>query len=144
MEMVILSLYCAVGVLKSGETFVFVKMHWRHFQCSFFLSSKSSSRRLQGIVARRFLFVCKMSWRRLEEDNMPVRLEDVCKTSCEEVLKMSWRLLKNVFGRCLANWSWRCRGRWKSITLKTSSRNHQDVLENKKCLLGLNRCWPNF
>ena len=44
-----------------------------------------------------------------EEDVLQIRLEDV--------FKRSWKT--------------------KSVTLKTSSRRLEDVLENKKCLLGL-------
>ena len=39
----------------------------------------------------------------------------------------SWKRLQDVFKR-----SWKT----KSVTLKTSSRRLEDVLENKKCLLG--------
>ena len=70
-----------------------------------------------------------------------------CKTSCKHVLKKSWktswRRLEEVLGRHIANTSWRrlqdvFKTFWKtkSVTLKTSSRRLEDVLENKKCLLG--------
>ena len=48
-------------------------------------------------------------------------LEDVLKMSCKHVLKASWRRL----------------GRWKIVKLKKSLRRLQDVLENKKYLLGV-------
>ena len=59
------------------------------------------SRRLQDIIAKR-----------LEEDVLQTRLEDVLKTSCKDVLQI--RLEDD---------------------LKTSWRRLKDVLENKKCLL---------
>ena len=61
----------------------------------------------------------------------------------EDVLKMSWRRLENILGRRIANTSWRrlqddFKRSWKtkSVTLKTASRRLEDVLENKKCLVG--------
>ena len=57
----------------------------------------------------------------------------------EDVLKTSWRRLEDVLNvtfffvfHDVLKTSWKT----KSITLKTSLRRLQDVLENKKCLLG--------
>ena len=89
-----------------------LKTSWRRLQCNIFLSSKTS-------------------WRHN------------CKTSCKHVLKTSWRPLEDVLGKRIANTSWRrlqdvFKTSWKtkSVTLKMSSRRLEDVLENKKCLLG--------
>ena len=95
-----------------------LKTSWRRLQCNTFLSSKTS-------------------W------------IHNCKTSCTYVLKTSWktswRRLEDVLGKRIANTSWRrlediFKTSWKtkSVTLKTSSKRLEDVLENKKCLLGSN------
>ena len=76
-----------------------------------------SSRSIQDIIARR-----------LEKDVLQTRLANALKTSCEDFLKTSSKRLEDVFGRRLE--------RQKIVTLKTSSRRLQNVLENKKCLLG--------
>ena len=79
----------------------------------------------QDITQQTFVLV-KTYWRRLENVFsvtffcLPRRLED-------------------VLGRCIANTFWRrLPDVWKtkSVTLKTSSRRLEEVLENKKCLLG--------
>ena len=69
--------------------------------------------------------------------------------SCKQALKTSsktfWRRLEDVlrihleevFGRPLANTYWRHLRRWKIVTLMTSSIRLQDVMETKKCLLGI-------
>ena len=94
--------------------------------------------------------VLKMSWRWLQhvfsvtffcllrrlQDALKTSSRHNCKTSCKHVLETSWRRLEDVLGRLIANTSWRRLGRWKSITLKMSSRRLEDGLENKKCLLG--------
>ena len=54
---------------------------------------------------------------------MQTRLEDVLG---RRIANTSWRRLEDVFKR-----SWKK----KNVTLKTSSRCLEDVLENKKCLL---------
>ena len=106
-----------VGVFKTSS---------RRLQCNIFLSSKTSWRRLEDIIARR---LPNTSWRRLGRG-----LEDVLKTSwrrledvLQDVLKMYWRCLKDVLGRHIANTSWRrledvFKRSWKtkSVTLKTS------------------------
>ena len=43
--------------------------------------------------------------------------------------KTSWRRCEEVFGRRLANTSWNRLGRWKSVTLKASSRRPLDVFK---------------
>ena len=55
-----------------------------------------------------------------------------CKTSCKHVLKTSWRRFRKTYCKYVLKTSWKT----KSITLKTSSRRLEDVLENKTCLLG--------
>ena len=68
---------------------------------------------------------------------MQTRLEDVL----EDVLKTSWKRFEDVWGRCLedvlgrriANTSWR---RLQEV-LEDEKCYAEDVLENKKCLLGL-------
>ena len=64
---------------------------------------------------------------------LPRRLQDII---ARGLANMSWELLANTSWRRIPNTSWRRLGRGKSVTLKTSSRRLQDVLENKKCLLG--------
>ena len=61
--------------------------------------------------------------------------EDVLRTPLEGVLKMP-RKMPRLEDASEDAKSWRCLGRWKTVTLKTSSRRLQDVLENKECLLG--------
>ena len=71
-------------------------------------------------------------------------LEDVLKTSWRHLEKIlgrhiantSWRRLEDILGRRIANTSWKRSWKTKSFSLKTSSSCLQDVLENKKCLLG--------
>ena len=78
--------------------------------------------------------VLKKSWR---------SLQDVISVIASHLANTSWRRLEDVLGRRIANTSWRrlqdvFKRSWKtkSITLKTSSRRPDNVLENKKCLLG--------
>ena len=55
----------------------------------------------------------------------------------EHLLKVPWRRrLWKWTSRSLRKTSWRRLGRREIVTLKTSSRPIQDVLENKECLLG--------
>ena len=61
--------------------------------------------------------------------------EDVLRTPLEGVLKMP-RKMPRLEDASEDAKSWWCLGRWKTVTLKTSSRRLQDVLENKECLLG--------
>ena len=114
------------AVCTIQQTFVLVKTYWslQHvFNVTFFC------------LPRRLKEVLKTSWRHN------------CKTSCKHVLKTSWRRLarrlENILGRRIANKSWRCledvfKRSWKTkgVTLKASSRRLEDVLENKKYLLG--------
>ena len=87
---------------------------WRRLQCNIFLSFKRSWRRLEGIIARR---LTNTSWRRLED-----------------VFKTSWRRFRKTYCKYILKTSWKT----NSVMLKTSSRRLQDVLENKKRLLGEN------
>ena len=83
--------------------------------------------------------VLKTSWRLLEdvfsvtffcllrclEDILKTSWRHNCKTSCKHVLKTSWKT------------SWRrFRKTYCKYVFKTSWRRLEDVLENKKCLLG--------
>ena len=68
--------------IRLGE--VVLKTSWRCLQCNIFLSSKTSWRRLEDIIARR---LANTSWRRLEDV-----LEDE-KCYAEDVFKTSWRCL---------------------------------------------------
>ena len=90
--------------------------------------------------------VLKTPWRRLQDVFsvtffcLPRRLEDII---ARRLANTSWRRLEDILGRLIANTSWRSledifNTSWKtkSVTLKTSSRRLEDVLENKKCLLG--------
>ena len=104
-------------------------------------------RRLEDIIARR---LANTSWKRLEGvfqtswKTSWKRLEDVLKTSWRHLEKIlgrhiantSWRRLEDILGRRIANTSWKRSWKTKSFSLKTSSSCLQDVLENKKCLLG--------
>ena len=99
-----------------------LKTSWRHLEDVFSVTFFCLPRRLEDIIARR---LANTSWRRLGR-----RLEDVLKTSwrrlgrhLEDVLKTSWRRFRKTYCKCV---------------LKTSSRGLEDVLENKKCLLGTN------
>ena len=79
---------------------------------------------------------------------LPRRFEDVLKTSCEDVLKTSCEDVLKTFLEDVEDvledqnllrgikTSSRRLGRPKIVTLKTLSRHLQDVLGNKKCLLG--------
>ena len=82
----------------SQQTIVLVKTYWR---------------RLEDVL--------KTSWRRLQCNIFCLIrcLENLLKTSCEEILKTYWRRLEDVFGRRIANTSWRCL---------------EDVLEDEKLL----------
>ena len=87
--------------------------------------------------------VLKTLWRRLEnvlKDILKTSCEDVLKTSCEDVLKTFLEDVEDVLEdqnllRGIKTSSRRL-GRPKIVTLKTLSRHLQDVLGNKKCLLG--------
>ena len=81
-----------------------LKTFWTRPQRNILLSFKTSWGRLEDIIARR-----------LKEDVLQIRLEDVF----EEVLKTSRRRLEDVFGRGLANATW---------------RRLEDVLEDEKLL----------
>ena len=73
---------------------------WRRLQGNIFLSSQMSSRRLQDIIERcLFDDVLKTSWKR--------RLGRFL----EDVLKKYSRCLEDVFGRRIANTSWRHLGK---------------------------------
>ena len=90
-----------------------LKTSWRSLQCNIFLSSKTSSRRLQDIVVRRLLEddlktswrrglanaslrgLLKTSWRHLE-DALKTFLEDVLQILLEDVFKTSWKM-KNYY-----------------------------------------------
>ena len=75
----------------------------RRHQCNIFLSSKTSWRRLQDIIA---ICLANTSWRCLEdvlktfeEDILQIRLEDVFKTSSRRLGRrkvLRWRRLHNV------------------------------------------------
>ena len=105
---------------------------WRRTEDVFSVTFFCLPRRLEDIISRRLANtprrrlgrrledVLKMSWRRLAR-----RLEDVLKTSSRHFRKTYY---KYVFKT-----SWKT----KSVTLKPSSRRLEDVLENKKCLLGI-------
>ena len=82
--------------------------------------------------------VLKTSWRRLQCNIFSLTrcLENVLKTSCEVILKTSWRRFWKTYCKYVLKTSWRRLRRRKSVTLKTSWRRLEDVLENKKCLLG--------
>ena len=84
--------------IRLGEDVL--KTSWRCLQCNIFLSSKTSWRRLEDIIARR---LANTSWRRLEDvlgrriaNTSWRRLEDVLedeKCYAEDVFKTSWRCL---------------------------------------------------
>ena len=75
--------------------------------------------------------ILKTSWRCLEDIFSAIFFvfQDVLKTSPRYNCKTSWR-------KRLANRYWRRFRRQKIVMLKISSRSLEDVLENKKCLLG--------
>ena len=108
-------------VLQTQQTFVLVKTYWRRLQCDIFLSSKTSWRHNCKTSCKHALKTpWKTSWR---------RLENVLKTSC----KTSSRHFRKTYYKYVFKTSWKT----KSVTLKPSSRRLEDVLENKKCLLGI-------
>ena len=110
--------------LKSTEwtqqTFVLVKTYLRYLQDVFSVTF--------FCLPRRFPYVLETSSRRN------------CKTSCKHVLKTSlrtsWRCFRRMYCKYVLKTSQRGIGRWKSVTLKTSARRLEQVLKNKKCLLG--------
>ena len=106
----------------------------RRLQCNIFLSSKTSWRRLEDIIARR---LANTSWRRLEDV-----LEDVLKTSwkrledvLQDVLKTSWRRFRKTYCKYVLKTSSRGLGRRKVLRW----RRLQDVL--KKSWKTRNVCW---
>ena len=101
--------------IRLGEDVL--KTSSRRLQCNIFLSSKTSWRHNCKTSCKHVL---KTSWRHN------------CKTSYKHVLKTSWRRFRKTYRKYVLKTSWKT----KSVTLKTSSRRLQDVLENKKCLLG--------
>ena len=101
-----------------------LKMSWRRLQCNIFLSFKTSSKRLQDVFKKTCCkHVLRTSWR---------RLENVLKISCEDVLKT---FLEDVLQICLQE-VFKTSSKTKDVTLKKSWRRLEDVLENKKYLLG--------
>ena len=83
--------------------------------------------------------------RRWHDNNIPANIR-----LGEDVLKTSWRrledLIEDIIARRLANMSWRRLGRCLQDILgrriaNTSWRRLEDVLENKKCLLGYSLIW---
>ena len=105
----------------------------------------TSSKHLEGILARRLEDVLKTFWRRLE-DVLKMswrRLEDVLKTFLQDILKRSSKRLEDVFWRrmtkvnifVLFKTSWRrlLKTKTKDIFKTSSRRLHQD-----ECLLGRN------
>ena len=86
---------------RSQQTFVLMKTSWRRLEDDFRLRfQKTSSRRLQEVLIKTNIFV------------LVIHLQDVFKTSCQDVFKTSSRYLQDVF--------------------KTFSRHLQDVLQ--RCL----------
>ena len=77
---------------------------------------KTSWRRLEEVLKKTS---CKQVFTRLEDvwKTSCRRLENVLKTSCEDVWTTSWR---RFFVRRFANTSWKRLGRRKIVTLKTS------------------------
>ena len=114
------------------------KMCFLQKEQSTFLSIPSSTQQTFVLV--------KTYWRRLE-DVLKTSWWHNCKMSCKHVLKTSWRRLENVL-KMSCKTSWRhFRKMYCRYVLKTSWRRLQevledekcyaeDVLENKKCLLG--------
>ena len=84
----------------SQQTFVLVKTYWRRLRCNIFLSSKTSWRRLEDIIAIR---LANTSWRPLGR-----RLEDILG---RRIANTSVDVLKT---------SSRCLGRQENVALKTS------------------------
>ena len=92
----------------SQQIFVLVKTYWRRLEDVL----ETSWRRLQGNI---FCFIrC---------------LENVLKTSCKEILKTSWRNFEDVFGRRIANTSWRRLGDVLEDENLLRWRRLEDVLE---------------
>ena len=100
-----------------------LKMSWkrlgRRFEDGFKTSSRlicktSSSRRLEDVLKD----VLKISLK----EALKARLEDVLKTSWRHLVKTFWGRLEDVFGRSLANTSWRYLRRRKIVRLKTSQK----------------------
>ena len=88
-----------------GRTEDVLKASWRSVQCNIFLSSKTSSRRLQDIVVKSLLEdILKRSWRR-----------GLANTSWRALVKTSWRHLEDALKT-----SSRRLERWKIVTLKTT------------------------
>ena len=98
-----------------------LKTSWRSLQCNIFLSSKTSSRRLQDIVVRRLLEdVLKTSWRRGLAN---ASLRGLLKTSwrhLEDILKTLWKRFWKTYCKYFLKTSSRRLERWKIITLKTT------------------------
>ena len=85
--------------------------------------------------------VLKTSWRCLQCNIFCLIrcLENVLKTSCEVILKTSWRRLEDVFGRRIANTSWRRFRRRKIVMLKASWRRLEKQEMLAEILLRFNK-----
>ena len=101
---------------------------WRRLEDVFSVTFFCLPRRLEDVLKMSWRHNCKTSWRRLRrrlEDLLEDVLQDVLKTFQEDVLQIR---LEDVFKT-----SSRGLGRRKVLRCVTLL---EDVLENKKCLLG--------
>ena len=122
--------------IRLGEDVL--KTSWKRLEDVFSVIFFCLPRRLENVLKTSWTHNCKTScnrilntsWKRLE-DIIARRLANTSWTRLEDVLKTSWRRLARHLEDVLKT-SWKT----KSVTLKTSWRRLEDVLENKKCLLG--------
>ena len=121
-----------------------MKTYWRRLQSNIFLSPRglanTSWRRLENIIARR---LTNTPWRCLEdilEDVLNTfwkRLQNVLTKRLEDILKTSWRHFRKTYCKHVLKKSWR----HLQEVLEDEKCYAEDVLENKKCLLGSQWGW---
>ena len=108
-----------------------LKMSWGRLECNFYLSSKTSWRRLQDIIVRP---LTNTSWRLFRR-----YLEDVLKTSWRHLAKTSWRPLRDVLKTFWENvWQTRLENFLEGKKL-LPWRRLQEIL--KKSWKRRNVCW---
>ena len=108
------------------KTFVMVKTCWRRlehfFSVTSFLSSKTSSRLLEDVF-KTFEVYLKTFWRRLEDD-LRRRLEDVFG---RHIANTSWKHLEDVFKT-----PWKTNNCYAEDFLKTSWKRRNVCWDNKR------------
>ena len=99
------------------------------------------------VTSQQTFDVVKTSWRFLQRNNFFV-FEDVFKTCLQDIfLKTSWKLRKILKDVLKASWRRILQTRLEDVLEDEKLlhwRSIQDVLENRKCLLGAVWLWQSF